>query len=129
VTVEFSAEDVRFTLLPLVYLAGPYAKPDPVVNTRNAITVAERLAESGRVVCHIPHLTLLHHLVAPHPVDHWYAWDLAVLSRCDAVYRMPGQSTGADREAAFGEQMGVPVFDSEEALLEWAADEWVPGEG
>ena len=38
-----------FDQRPLVYVAGPYASPDPVENTHNAIQVADRLNASGVV--------------------------------------------------------------------------------
>lgn len=105
---------------PLVYLAGPYSHPDPVENTRRAILTADELHESGLVTCHVPHLTLLWHLLSPHPVEHWYGYDLAVLARCDALLRLAGGSTGADAEMEFAGALCLPVFGSTEMLLDWA---------
>ena len=33
-----------------------------------------------------------------------------LLSRCDAVYRIPGASNGADLECAKAREMGLPIF-------------------
>jgi hypothetical protein len=33
-----------------------------------------------------------------------------LLSRCDAVFRIPGASNGADIEVAKAQAMGLPVF-------------------
>lgn len=105
---------------PLVYVAGPYTRPDPVANTREAIITATRLTESGLVTAFVPHLTMLMHLVAPQDLDYWYEYDLSVLARADACYRMPGESTGADREVTYAEKVSVPIFTSEDDVLAWA---------
>lgn len=104
---------------PLVYVAGPYTRPDPVLNTRVAIEAAEQLHATGLATCVVPHITLLWHLAAPHDVDYWYGLDLATLRRCDALYRIPGASSGADDEVAFAKGHAIPVFDDYAALLRW----------
>lgn len=112
----------RFVDRPLVYVAGPYTRPDPVFNTHTAVWEAEELQSTGIVTCLVPHLSLLSHMIAPHnDIDHWYEHDLATLARCDALYRMDGDSTGADAEVVFAIERGLPVFHSREMLIEWAA--------
>jgi hypothetical protein len=105
---------------PLVYIAAPYAHPDPVENTHRAIKAADKLHATGLVTCHVPHLTMLWHTVSPHPADHWYDYDLAILARCDALLRLPGGSTGADNEVRFATERGILTFDDEIELLKWA---------
>jgi hypothetical protein len=105
---------------PLVYVAGPYTNPDPVVNTHTTVHVATELVDEGLVTPFVPHLTLLWHLVAPKPLSFWYEYDLAILARCDAVYRIEGASTGADKEVEFARENAIPVFTDREALREWA---------
>jgi hypothetical protein len=80
-----------------VYVAGPYTNGDPVLNTRNAIAVADRLHSMGYIPV-IPHLSMLWHTVSPKPYDWWLEYDFELMSLCDAVVRLPGESTGADRE-------------------------------
>jgi nucleoside 2-deoxyribosyltransferase len=101
-----------------VYLAGPYTKPDPVENTRNALLAADRLYAAGLFPV-VPHLSLLSHLVAPHPPEYWYEFDMHLLDRCDALLRLPGESPGADREVDFAMGRVIPVFRSEDDLLAW----------
>lgn len=112
-----------FSDRPLVYLAAPYAQPDPVANTHDTIMYAEALmAVDDLVTIHVPHLTLLWHAVNPHDAAFWYAFDLAVLAHCDALFRWDnGPSTGADREVEFALDHGLPVFRDEGSLFEWAA--------
>lgn len=103
-----------FVLEPMVYLAGPYTNPDPVANTSHAITVANYIEEMFGVAVVVPHLTLLSHLIIPRNIDHWYAYDLQILARCDALVRIPGASTGADNEVEFAKGRGIPVFFSDQ---------------
>lgn len=107
---------------PLVYVAGPYAHPDPVENTHIAIKVGDRLNETGLVSAYVPHMSLIWHIVCPHDADYWYSYDLAVLFKCDALLRIPGFSAGADNEVSFANEHNIPVFFDEDELLEWAAD-------
>lgn len=108
--------------IPLVYIAGPYTNPDPVENTHTAIRVADLLLSDGKVTPVIPHLSLLWHLVCPRPVADWYAYDLEVMARCDAVLRLPGASSGADNEIREAEEQGIPVFHDKYGLYRWTVD-------
>lgn len=103
--------------LPVVYLAGPYSKPDPVENTHAAIKLADSLLD----VCvpMVPHLTGTWHMVSPKPYETWLALDLALMARCDAVYRFGGESSGADGEVAEAVRLGIPVFFNEPGLRGW----------
>ena len=95
---------------PLVYLAGPYALPDPVLNTHKMIKAATEMCEEGLCVPLVPHLTLLWHMVTPRPLNFWLELDLEQLKHCDALMRFPGKSTGADAEVAFALSYQMPVF-------------------
>lgn len=94
---------------PLVYIAGPYTHPDPILNTRCAIEVAEQVAELGGTPL-IPHLSLLWHLINPKPVDDWYAHTLELLEHCDALLRFEGASVGADLEVDYATEHDIPVY-------------------
>ena len=102
---------------PLIYVAGPYTRPDPVTNTRAAIFAADALVAAGAAVV-VPHLTMLWHLVSPQPLEEWYRRDIDVLDHCDAMVRLPGDSTGADAEAVYASGIGIPVFYSVEECVE-----------
>jgi hypothetical protein len=96
---------------PLVYVAGPYAHPDPVANTHAAIRVADELNAAGLCTAFVPHVSMLWH--------YWYELDFAYLARCDALLRIPGESAGADAEVAFAEERGIPVFTRPAELAAW----------
>lgn len=110
-------------MLPLVYIAGPYSKPDPVENTHLSIKKGMELYRTGLMTVLIPHVTLMMHLIEPHELQYWYDFDLTQIPHCTAVYRLPGDSSGADTEVEFARSIGLPVFTDEEALLAWAADQ------
>lgn len=101
---------------PLVYIAGPYTRDDPVLNTRAAVEWGE-VVESYDCDVVIPHLSLLWHAISPAPLERWYERDLAVLARCDALVRFPGASTGADAEVEFAREHGIPCFIADPDFL------------
>lgn len=104
---------------PFVYLAGPYTKPDPASNTRNAVLAGQRLRDELDIVAIVPHVTHFEHMLAPKPCDYWLRIDLDILDGCDALLRMPGESTGADAEERHAEFRNIPVFYCEVKLSEW----------
>lgn|SRR5574337_595747 len=91
-----------------IYVAGPYSK-HMVEGTRHAILMAEELRRRGHLPF-VPHLSLLWDLVCPSPYGEWLSYDLEWLSHCDAVFRLPGDSPGADQEVAQAKKLGLPVY-------------------
>ena len=92
-----------------VFISGPYTKGDQAANTANAIRVGKRLREQGYVPV-IPHLFHFAHFMSPADYDFWTEWDLDLLERCDWVYRLRGDSPGADREVERAIQLGKPIM-------------------
>ena len=105
----------------LVYIAGPYSHPDPVENTHNAVKVADKLLEAG-LVPYIPHLSLLWHAISPKPYETWLAYDIAWLKVCNALLRLPGESSGADKEVVIATDNGIPVFEDVGELFTWSVN-------
>lgn len=98
---------------PMLYIAGPYTNPDPIVNTHKAARFGTAVWEAGEWVPMVPHLSLLWHMVTPRGIDHWYALDLHQMAHCDAVVRLPGASSGADKEMAVAVELGLRVIPFE----------------
>lgn len=96
-----------------VYVAGPYSS-DPVRNTREAIDTGNHLLVLGFMPL-IPHGQQY-----PHAFAEWIAYDLVWLRQCEAIYRMPGPSPGADMETAEAKRLGIPVFTRIDDLRAWA---------
>lgn len=108
---------------PLIYIAGPYTNPDPVENTRSAVEFGMGLYEATDAPVIVPHLSLLSHAMFPRGIDYWYAFDLALVLHCDAVFRLAGASSGADKEEAFAEEHNIPIFRDRDELIRWI-EEW-----
>ena len=92
-----------------VYIAAPFRRPDPIVNTNAAIKTASELSSRG-LIPFCPHLSLAWHLVDPHPDEFWLEYDMHWLRVCDVVLRLGGESVGADAEVAEAKRLGIPVF-------------------
>jgi hypothetical protein len=93
-----------------IYVAGPYTS-SPVSNTLTAIDVGQELLDAGYAPM-VPHLTHYWHMRIENPWQSWMELDLPWVSVAHAVYRIPGESTGADQEVALAESLGIPVYYS-----------------
>jgi hypothetical protein len=103
-----------------VYVAGPYTKGDVGANVRAAMAAGSALIRAGYAPF-IPHLFHFLHIAEPQPYDVWMELDAEWIRMCHALVRLPGESSGADAEVAEARRLGVLVFDSVEALLDFAA--------
>lgn len=101
-----------------VYVAGPYTG-DPWENTKAAIRMADHLSVAYEVAAFPPHLSHFWDVLRPHEYEFWMRYDLALIPRFDAVYRMPGVSPGADREVALAQAIGLPTFTDEGSFAKW----------
>jgi nucleoside 2-deoxyribosyltransferase len=99
-----------------IYIAGPYTQGDVAHNIRNAYEAANALADAG-FAPFVPHHTHFWHMMFPRPYAEWLRLDLAFLSCCDAVLRLPGLSQGADGEVAAAKSLGIPVFTDIRQLI------------
>ena len=110
---------------PRIYVAGPYTKGDVCVNVRCAIEEADWLFSLG-VAPYIPHLMHFWHLVIPRHYEDWMNLDLDWLPQCHALRRLPGDSSGADREVKKACELQMPVLYSRDEVLAWLK-EWNHG--
>ncbi len=103
----------------LIYLATPVTVGDSVQNLRNPCLVAARLEAAG-ISVHNPRLYNTQYAIAgPSDYDVVMERCLRMIDHCDAVLRIPGPSTGADREVAYAAENGKPVFFDESNLIAW----------
>jgi Domain of unknown function (DUF4406) len=100
-----------------VYVAGPYSKGDAALNVRAAIKAAECVSARG-FTPFVPHLTHLWHLMSPHSIEFWYAYDNEWLAACDVLLRLPGESKGADAEVALAKKLGKRVYFDVDVLID-----------
>jgi len=101
----------------LVYVAGPYTKGIWEYNLREVITAAERLFKEGYIPF-IPHtMTTLWALLHPKGKEQWLEIDLEILSRCDVLLRIDGDSEGAEIEVDYAQDHDIPVYESVDELV------------
>lgn len=74
-----------------------------------------------KLVCRPPHPVTSY---TPSP-NGWYSYEkwldmcFVQLAKCDALFRMAGESKGADREVEFAKEHGIPVFYNLDSLVLW----------
>src|SRR5262245_55277575 len=104
-----------------VYIAGPITKGPIEQNIRQADEAFFALLRAG-----LPPLCPHWSCVAGGPYDapkpqvrpagtvhtDWYGTDLPWVAVADALLRLPGESVGADLEAACAREHGKPVFET-----------------
>jgi hypothetical protein len=120
--VTTDADLIRFDpnrRLPFVFIAGPYTKPSPQENVANAIAMGTDLVSSGLCIPSIPllvHTWDEHH---PHTYQFWIEYTKHLLSKCDYLLRLPGESKGADDEVILAGELNIPVFFSRDDLINY----------
>lgn len=106
-----------------VYISGPLTNIERngsvARNIYEAIHVADLLMEAGHHP-YIPHLFYIWECFSPQAgkYEKWIETDFEWVKRCDVMVRLPGSSSGADREVALAESLGIPVLYSINPLLE-----------
>ena len=95
-----------------IYLAGPLTTGDTLRNIRRAFHVGSELFDLGYTVF-IPHLSAFWDIIHPtKEVDYerWMEYDFNWLAKCDMLVRLPGDSSGADREWVFAKKNKIPAY-------------------
>lgn len=98
----------------LAFISGPLgAQEFWLRNTQAACHVADSVWNAG-VIPYVPHLSSTWAGLTTHgkerSYEEWMEMCFAVLARCDLLVRIEGKSPGADREVAFAEEIGIPVY-------------------
>lgn len=127
--------------MKVIYIAGPYrASGDRTVehNVDRAALVAATVVSvsDARVSVLVPHLVGhgVDEAMAAFPPErvpgdaYWLAATLELLRRCDAVVLVWGweASAGTAAEIAEARALGLPVFETTEALRSWLDSEEGP---
>ena len=102
-----------------VYIASPYTAGDQAANVRAQMDAADELMTLG----YCPVAPLLSHfveIVHPRPYRDWMRVDMEILSRCDVLLRLPGESDGADEEVEHACNIGKPVMYDISQINMWA---------
>ena len=100
-----------------VYISGPMTIGDWEANIRQAEEIAKRLIAAGfSVLC--PQLTgrMTDHEKIPHDV--WIENDLPWVECAEVVFRIPGESRGADAECVHAKSFSIPIYHDIEELID-----------
>jgi len=93
----------------IVYVAGPYADPDPEWNVDRALEAADQLMELGHAPI-VPHLSHFWNQRSPKPYEVWMNLDFVLLTTADAILLLPGISPGRGREHALALRLGKQIL-------------------
>ena len=118
---------IQTTVIPmtkplLILIAGPYrsgTNGDPALIARNLA----RLEEASGPIFRLGHVPMIGEWVALPILGTLDAADVAdgdvmyetarrLLQHCDAVLRLPGESSGADKDVEIAQERGLPVYRS-----------------
>jgi len=102
---------------PLIYVAGPYTGAEDE-NTLEAMRIGNKITRLGFLAL-VPHLSHFFEEHFPRPYEQWMELDFELVRRVDAVLRLKGASSGADREVELAISLGIPVFYSIAELMRW----------
>ena len=91
-----------------VYIASPYTIGDVAVNVKRQMDTADQLMDLGYCPI-VPLFTHFQHMHHPRPYEDWMKIDEEKVRRCDVLLRLPGESSGADREMVLARSQGIPV--------------------
>jgi hypothetical protein len=114
----------------IVYIASPYSKGDPAINTHFQCKIFNQMLNDGRVWPVVPLWTHFQHTVFPRSYKDWIEYDQALLHLYDACLRLDidipeldyshSESSGADAEVETFKSLGKTVFFSIHELYSWA---------
>lgn len=105
---------------PRVYCAGPITKPAHAPNVHEGLKKFFELQAAGFDVF-LPHLSVYSEIFNPGAMSYedWLAYDFNWIRGSHALFRMPGASSGAEREVAFAQGLGLPVFTDLAEMVRW----------
>ena len=101
-----------------VYIASPYSIGNKGENVRRSVAIAHELRRY-RLCPFTPLLSHYANQITPESYDTWLREDLEWLKCCDAVFRLSGESAGADKEEILAKRLNIPLFKEIVDLLDW----------
>ncbi len=118
---------------PIVYVASPYTKGDPCLNTHFQLKLFNMLLNDDKVVPFMPLLSHFQNVAFPRPYMDWLNYDREIIRVCDACLRLDAdlpeydyfvdESSGADTEEVLFKQLRKPIFYLISDLYKWA-EQW-----
>jgi len=99
-----------------IYIASPYTLGDVAVNVKTQIDMASKLRSLGFFPFWPLH-SHFEHMAHPKSYHTWLTADLFWITKCDCLLRLPGESSGADKEIEYAKSLNIPVYYSLDELL------------
>ncbi len=119
---------------PTVYIASPYTKGDPAINTHFQCSIFNQLISDGKVLPVAPLWSHFQHVLFPRPYDDWINYNRQMLGLYDCCLRLSvnlpeldyneKSSSGADEEVEYFKRINKPVFYSIEELYDWVDNDF-----
>jgi hypothetical protein len=106
-----------------VYIASPYTHGDVAQNVHNSFLVASQIRRIDGVMPIAPLRAHFEHLCYPQQYETWMAEDHEYIKISDALFRLPGHSSGASREVKWADELNIPIFHKWADLFEWLIDQ------
>jgi len=92
-----------------VYIAGPLTTGNRQAVLETAVAISSKLLDRGYIVF-CPHtMTSALHKYKERSYSEWMRVCFYWLMRCDVVFRLQGESKGADSEVALAGLLGIPA--------------------
>lgn len=93
---------------PLVYVAGPITG-DPFGAVRNSVWAFHAIRNRGGVPF-MPQRSVVPEMVEHQEHEAWMKYDFDIIGNCAGLFRLEGESKGADREVELAKELGIPVW-------------------
>lgn len=105
----------------LIFVSGPVSS-DPYGCIPRAIGVFDKLWDEGWCPI-LPQLSVFQNMFSEHDYEEWMEYFDTIIAKCDAMYCIPGESSGRDREIKRARELGLPICHEVETIhgIEW---EW-----
>ena len=118
---------------PTVYIASPYTRGDPAMNTHFQCKIFDQLLGDGKVLPVAPLWSHFQHVLFPRPYQDWINYTQAMLKLYDCCLRLSttlphmgydvSESPGADAKVETFRRLDKPMFFSIDELYRWVDDE------
>ena len=86
---------------------SPYTIGDMALNVARSLKAANILI-NHKCAPYTPLLSHFQHMMFPQDYDIWLKLDIEWLCQCHAAIRLPGESSGADREQVEADKNNIP---------------------
>lgn len=92
-----------------VYVAGPISKGDVFENVAKGMKWGKKMLRDG-LAPYIPHLDAFMLMTDEVSWNAFLEWDAEWVAQAEALFRVAGESKGADLEVELANSLGIPVF-------------------